>query len=78
MTISSRPQAFTTDYNFNLLSIKALNRKERILEEISKMDFQLGFKVHLQLRTTSKAEVIRHSLFKEGIGFAKFLKLLLT
>lgn len=78
MTISSWPQAFTTDYNFNLQSIKALNRKETILEEISKMDFQLGFKVHLQLRTTSKAEVISQSLFKEGTGFAKFLKPLLT
>lgn len=42
------------------------------------MNFQLGFKVHLQLRTTSKAEVISQSLFKEGTGFVKFLKPLLT
>lgn len=42
------------------------------------MDLHLGIKVHLQLRTTSKAEVISQSLFKEGTGFAKVLKPLLT
>lgn len=42
------------------------------------MDFQLCFKAHLQLRTTSKAEVISQSFFKEGMEFAKFLKPLLT